>query len=164
MTLSDFTQLCTAVSGIAATISLIYLTIQTYQNAKHTKALLQQGQTNRVVTTLVAMASPDLAAAWLAGNGTEPTPKGIKDVQFAQLCNALVYDMADFYNQHSDGLAKGEQFRHACVGYQVLLQQPGMRAYWKAWRNERIEAAPEFIAFVDSLADRPADGMRKNWV
>jgi hypothetical protein len=164
MTLADFAALSTSISGIVVTLSLIYLAMQTYQNAKHTKALLQQGQADRVVSTLVAMAQPDIAAAWITGNGGTPTPEAVKGVQFAQLCNALVYDMSDFHNQHVDGLARGEQFRGACVGYSTLLQQPGMRAYWTAWKNTRLQAAPKFIAWVDGLAASPAEGSNPNWI
>src|SRR5476651_1724892 len=110
MTLSDFATFSTAISGLAVTASLIYLAMQTHQNSKHTKALLQQGQSNRVVTTLVAMANADLADAWIIGNGGTPTAQTTKSLQFAQLCNALVYDMIDFYNQHADGLISDEQY------------------------------------------------------
>lgn len=164
MTLADFATFTTAISGIAVTASIIYLAIQTHQNSKHTRALLQQGQTDRVVSTLVAFANPDLAIAWIAGNGGETTPAAIKGVQFAQICNAIVYDMSDFYNQSREGLAKGEQYEHACVGYSALMQQPGMRAYWTSWRDARVKVAPDFIAWVDGLAAKTAAGSNPNWI
>jgi hypothetical protein len=165
MTLSDFATLSTAVSGIAVTASLIYLAMQTHQNSKHTRALLQQGQANRIVATLVAMSNADAVAAWIAGNGGTATPDGVKNVQFAQLCNALVADMQDFHNQYSDGLASGEQFGSVCVAYAEFLQQPGVRAYWKGWRQPRLKAAPRFIAWVDGLAKmNPAGGDEKTLV
>lgn len=164
MSLTDFAAISTAVSGIAVTVSLIYLAIQTHQNTKHTKALLQQGQANRVVTTLIGMADTDITTAWVFGNGGPQTPEAVKQAQFAMFCNALVYDMADFHNQYIDGLVRGEQFGHACVGYRSLLQQPGMRAYWEAWRKDRLDVAPKFIAWVDDLAARSASGMTPNWV
>jgi hypothetical protein len=126
--------------------------------------LLQQGQTDRVVGTLVAFANPDLAAAWIAGNGGEASPAAIKGLQFAQICNAIVYDMSDFYNQRKEGLAQGEQYEHACVGYSALMQQPGMLAYWKSWREARAEVAPHFIAWVDGLAARAVAGSNPNWI
>jgi hypothetical protein len=166
MTLSDFATFTTAVSGIAVTVSIVYLALQTHQSSKHTRALLLQGQTDRVVTTLVAMADPAIAEAWIAGNGGEASPAAIKGVQFAQICNALVYDMSDFYNQNAEGLAKGEQYEHACVGYSILLRQPGMRAYWEAWRDARVDVAPDFIAWVDRLAAKSSPLVRGNpsWV
>src|SRR5471030_2997034 len=101
MTLSDFATFSTAISGLAVTASLFYLALQTHQNAKHTKALLQQAQAERVVTTLLTMASPDLANTWITGNGGTATPEAVQALQFAQLCNAFVYDMMAFYNQHA---------------------------------------------------------------
>ena len=47
MTLSDFATLSTAVSGIAVTVSLIYLIIQTRRNTRHTRPLIHQGATAR---------------------------------------------------------------------------------------------------------------------
>jgi hypothetical protein len=51
---------------------------------------------------------------------------------------------------------------NACVGYRALLQQPGFRAYWTAWRNNRLRVAPKFIAWVDELATSPASGVNPN--
>ena len=164
MTLSDVATFSTAVSGLAVTGSLIYLALQTHQSSKHTRALLQQGQSNRVVSNLVALADPDLAKAWITGNGGTATPESVKALQFAQLCNALVYDMQDFHNQHVDGLTSDEQFGGACVGYTTLLGQPGMAAYWKTWKDARTQEAPRFIAWVDSLADRTTAAGNRNWV
>ncbi len=163
MTLSDFATLITAISGIAVTASLIYLAIQTHQNSKHTRALLQQGQADRVVSALVALANPDLAEAWITGNGGTVSPTAVKGLQFAQICNALVYDMSDFYNQSRDGLAQGEQYEHACVGYSTLMQQPGMLAYWKSWSEARAKVAPDFIGWVDGLAAKSVAGSSPNW-
>ncbi|SRR5258706_2521929 len=163
MTLSEFATVSTAVSGLAVTASLIYLALQTYQNGKHTKALLQQGQSTRVVTTLVAMANPDLARAWITGNGALATSESVEALQFAQLCNAVVYDMQDFHNQQIEGLASDEQIGAACVGYSRLLQQPGMAAYWKAWKDARMAAAPRFIAWVERLAATAPTGDSQNW-
>ena len=164
MTLSDFATLSTSISGVAVTASLIYLAMQTHQNTKHTKALLQQGQSDRVVTTLVAMANPDLATAWITGNGSTATPEAVTGLQFAQLCNAVVYDMMDFHNQHSDGLTSHEQFGSACIAYSTLLQQPGMRAYWTTWKTTRMQKCPRFIAWVEGLSTNVTAGRDPHWV
>ena len=165
MSLSDFATFSTAVSGLAVTASLIYLALQTHQNAKHTRALIQQGQSDRVVNVLIGMANSDLASAFLVGNGSLPTPDAVKRLQFAQLCNAVVYDMQDFHNQHVDGLTSDEQFGGACVGYSTLLQLPGLRAYWQQWRDSRIKVCPRFITWVDSLAsDAGAEDRKSIWI
>jgi len=164
MTLSDFAMFSTAVSGLAVTASLIYLALQTHQNAKHTKALLQQSQSERVVTTLLTMASPDLANAWIAGNGGMATPETVKALQFTQLCNAVVYDMMAFYNQHHDGLMTDEMFGSSEVAYRIFLQQPGLRAFWTSWRDARLNESPKFIAWVEGLSAKGASGSNPNWI
>ena len=164
MSLSDFATFSTALSGIAVTASLIYLAVQTQQNSRHTRALLQQGQADRAVSALLTFAQSDLAGAWIAGNGGEATPEAVKSLQFAQLCNAVVNDMSDFHNQWADGLARGEQYEAACMAYSTLLRLPGVSAYWASWREGRLAATPRFIGWVDDLAKRTAVGRNPNWV
>jgi hypothetical protein len=164
MTLSDFAAFSTAISGLAVTASLIYLAKQTYQSSKHTKALLQQGQSNRVATSLLAMANADLANAWITGNDGTATSESVKSLQFAQLCNMIEYDMMDFHNTHIDGLTSDEQFGSACVAYSNLLQQPGMGAFWTTWKDAPMRDCPRFIDWVDGLASKRTAGSHSNWV
>ncbi len=152
------------VGSIAVVVTLAYLAVQTRQNSHHTKALLQQGQSDRVATILTTMATPDLANVWISGNGGTPTPESVKDLQFAQLCDMLVYDMMDFHNTHIDGLTSDEQFGSACVGYSNLLQQPGMRAFWSTWKDARMQECPSFIAWGDSLVSLETASGKRNWV
>ena len=66
MTLSDFATFSTALSGMAVTASLIYLALQTHQNAKHTKALIHQGRIAGLRDVFLATADADVATAILA--------------------------------------------------------------------------------------------------
>ena len=110
------------------------------------------------------MATPDLADVWITGNGGTATPESIKELQFAQLCDMLVYDMMDFHNTHMDSLTSDEQFGSACVGYSNLLQQPGMRGFWTTWKEARMQECPEFIAWVDELTSKTTAGSNSHWV
>src|ERR1700759_3954704 len=82
MTLSDFASLSTAISGVAVTVSLIYLIIQTRQNIRHTRALIHQGSSARTTAIVLANMEADASSAWLAGNGVTPTPTKIRRAQF----------------------------------------------------------------------------------
>ena len=86
MSLSDLASLGSFASGVAVTVSLIYLIIQTRQNVRHTRALIQQGATAR--TTQIALSQTDAAnaAAFLAANGVDPTQEAIRRMQFAMMC------------------------------------------------------------------------------
>jgi hypothetical protein len=141
-----------SVGSIAVLITIIYLAVQVRQNNRNTKSVLQQGQSDRVVGILTEWAKPELASVWLEGNGNTPTAESIKELQFAMLCDMLVYDAMDFHHTHLDGLTSEEQFGSVCVGYSNLLQQTGFRNFWASWREARLEECPKFIAWMDSLA------------
>lgn len=151
MSLSDLASLGSFVSGVAVTVSLIYLIIQTRQSVRHTRALIQQGASAR--TTQIALSQTDAgnAAAFLQANGVNPTNEAIRQMQFAMMCTTWIAALEDIHGQHSEGLLTNEQFARNCLEHRVLMSQPAMRAFWLASRDEIGKAAPKFRAFVDSL-------------
>src|SRR6185369_7999739 len=80
MTLSDLASIGSLVSGVAVLVSLVYLSLQIRQNARHSKALIQQGRAARIADTALRLAelresdgldkcfegSPDVSAKDLA--------------------------------------------------------------------------------------------------
>ena len=52
MSLSDLASIGSLVSGIAVLVSLIYLAQQTWQNAKHTRALIHQARSQQSIDIL----------------------------------------------------------------------------------------------------------------
>ena len=152
MTLSDFASFSTAISGIAVTVSLIYLAVQTRQNSRHTRALIQQGHAARTNDITIGLQASESCAAWIEGNGGIATPQAIRTHQFRLMCATGLGAMEDTFAQHSDGLMSEEEFVRNCDTYRGLLLQPGMRAFWTETRARIAGGAPRFCAFVDSLA------------
>ena len=152
MTLADFATLSTAISGIAVPVSLIYLAIQTRQNSRHTRALIQQGASARSTAIALANQDPEMCAAWIEGNRGVATPAEVRRLQLHLLCTTAVVSMEDLYSQHCDGLLTAEQFGRGCAYFRSsLLSQPGLRAHWTAIRDDLASVAPRFCAFVDGL-------------
>ena len=156
MTLSDFAALSTSVSGIAVTVSLIYLIIQTRQNVRHTRGLLVQGASARTIAIILANQSRDVMTAWIEGNGGQATEEAIRKGQFQLMCQGSVTALEDIFSQHTDGLMRDEVFARNCFLHRALLSQPGMRAYWTAQRDGIGNVAPKFVAFVDGLCTEEA--------
>lgn len=156
MTLADAATFSTALSGFAVTGSIIYLAIQTHQSSKHPRALIHQGSIARVTAITIGLLPAEYCAAWIEGNGGDPTPTEIRKHQFAIHCVTAVNAMADLFAQHCDGLQSKEHFARECETFRGLLAQPGFRAYWNERRGAVGQVAPRFSAFVDSLADREA--------
>jgi hypothetical protein len=160
MTLSDFASLSTAVSGIAVTISLIYLAIQTRQASKHTRALIQQGASARTTGIMISTEDTEKSIAWLKGNGAEPTEDAVHKLQFNLQCGLAINAVEDFYFQHKDGLLDEELFARNCETFRGLLSEPGVRAYWLGRRESIGKAAPGFAKFVDALCSEEASAFK----
>jgi hypothetical protein len=152
MTLSDFATFSTAISGFAVTASLIYLALQTHQNAKHTKALIQQGRTARLTDLHIRFGEPSMVAAIIAGNGGTPSPEAVSRQQFQAYCRALFVSLEDSFVQRGDGLLSQDQFESFRVGAVQVMSQTGVRDYWKATRTGR--GGSEFAKFVDDIISK----------
>lgn len=158
MTLADAASFSTAVSGFAVTGSIVYLAIQTHQSTKHTRAQIQQGATARVTAITLGAMRAENCAAWIEGNGGEPTLEEIRKHQFVLHCQTAINAMEDLFVQSRDGLHSQEHFARECETFRGLLALPGFRAYWLGQREDVSRAAPRFSAFIDSLCNREVTG------
>jgi hypothetical protein len=154
MTLADFATLSTAISGFAVTGSLIYLALQTHQNSKHTRALINQGRINRITEQAMAATNPELAAAIVTSLGGEPTPEAIRRLQFRYFCNARFFNWQDSFAQHERGLLDDDIFRQMRQSVADAVSQP---AYRHEWESSVRVSGTSFAAFVDAIiAQLPA--------
>jgi hypothetical protein len=160
MSLATFATISTAISGVAVTVSLIYLIIQTGQNLRHTRALIHQGASARTTAIVLANQVADASAAWIEGNGGTSTPEAIRNLQFFLMCQTSVTALEDIFSQHKDGLMHEEVFARNCALHRGLLSEPGYRAYWNSQRVELQKIAPRFCAFVDGLCTEEASEFR----
>ena len=151
MTLSDFASVASAISGLSATASLIYVAIQTRLSVRHTRALIHQGTAARTSNLLLGLMNADAVAAWIEGNGATPTPELIRARQFHYQCGAAMIAMEDYFVQHEDGLLSDEQFARGSATFRERLPEPGLRNYWRNRREVMVKAAPRLAAFIDSL-------------
>lgn len=148
MTLSDFATFSTAVSGLAVTASLIYLALQTHQNAKHTKALIHQGRVAAIRELLVANADTDIAAAVIAATGGAPTPEAVRQRQFVSMCGASLYGWQDTLSQYQNGLLDEDFFQQMRGAVVQAVSQP---AFCAAWESFFRVPGTRFAAFVDEI-------------
>ena len=107
---SEIASIAGAVSGLAATVLLIYVGIQIRQSVRHTMAQIHQGTAARTTTILLGRMNADTVAAWIEGNGGTPTPELIRSRQFQDQCGLVMIAMEDYFSQHELGLLSEEQF------------------------------------------------------
>jgi hypothetical protein len=85
--------IASAVSGLTATVSLIYVGIQIRLSMRHTRALIQQGTTARTTNILLGRMSAEAVAIWIEGNGGTPTAELIREHQFHNQCGIAMIAM-----------------------------------------------------------------------
>ncbi|HVU19383.1 MAG TPA: hypothetical protein VHE09_01540 [Rhizomicrobium sp.] len=146
MTLSDFATITTAVSGIAVTVSIVYLALQTHQNVKHTRALINQGRVTLIAEMLLTSADPEVAAAYLAGTGREATQDAVRKMQFEAFATAQMFGWQDSFSQHERGLLDDDIYKAMRASVTQAMRHPAFReAYEVRFRTP----GTKFCAFID---------------
>lgn len=148
---SEIASIASAVSGLTATVSLIYLGIQIRLSMRHTRALIQQGTTARTTSILLGRMNAEAVAIWIEGNGGTPTPELLREHQFHDQCGIAMIAMEDYFSQHELGLLSAEHFSRGSETFRNSLKEPGLRAYWMKQRDILAKAAPGYCAYIDSL-------------
>ncbi len=157
MSLSDLASIGSLVSGVAVLVSLVYLSQQTRQNTKHTRALIFQGGAEMALNQFRAVADADLAEATIIANGGTPTAEEIKRYQFNQVCTIFVVVWENFFAQHDEGLVDKEHFQRIRWAFvQSLRGNPGIREFFRQMVS--LPGAPDhrFHAFLRELISESA--------
>jgi hypothetical protein len=148
---SEIASIASAVSGLTATVSLIYVGIQTRLSVRHTRALIQQGTAARTTNILFGFMNAEAVSIWIEGNGGTPTPELVRERQFHYQCGIAMIAMEDYFSQHELGLLSGEQFSRGSETFRNRLKDPGLRAYWMTQKEILAQSAPGYCAYIDSL-------------
>lgn len=151
MSLTELALVASIISSAAVAASLIYLALQVHQSTRHTRAHIQQARVTRLMDQLVGFSDADKCAAYIRGNGGDPTSEAVSDRQFYMQCLAQIATMSDNFNQHKDGLLSDEQFTGFSDTYRVWFRQTGFRQQWMSFRSETSRPSTQFLEFVDSL-------------
>ena len=111
MILSDLAALGSFISGLAVVVSLVYLSVQTRQNSKHTQALISQGRTNQVIDFNQSVSTDrELADIMLRGWLADPTLPALSSVELYRFSLSMFSGFLtaeDDYRQHQGGLIEG---------------------------------------------------------
>jgi hypothetical protein len=147
MTLSEFATFSTAVSGIAVTISIVYLALQTHQNTRHMRAQINQGRVALLTNLLLAGTDADVAAATLLATMGSATPEEVKKRQFQLFFAAQMFGWQDSFSQHERGLLDEDIYRAMVAAVDQSMAVPALR---EAYETRFRTPGTKFSAFVDA--------------
>lgn len=159
MTLTDISTIASIISSLAVAASLVYLGLQTHQNAKHTRALIHQGRMARALEGNMAMAATDQAIAFIVGNGGTPTPEAVQRHQFWLQSRMLILGWEENFFQHGEGLLSDDAYSSFRASLGVFFRNnAGVRAAWAQYKAERPGKNAKFVAFVEDATAGATDG------
>lgn len=146
MSLSEVSTIASIVSSFAVAASLVYLALQTHQNAKHTKALIWQGVAELGVNVAFTTADECLSRALVIDNGREPTPEAIRQMQCSSLYRGIYIMRENLLMQQEMGLVD-RSFAEAtrATSVEALKRMPALRQHHKSmlagWDAQRLTPA-----------------------
>jgi hypothetical protein len=151
MSLTDLASIGSFISGVAVLASLIYLSLQVRQAAKHQQSQILDTRTSRFIDWEMRMADPSLAGAYekvFDVNG-EITPLEYR--QLALAARALFAMGEQTYFQRQADLIGDAAYETARKFWATTLATPAMRVLW---RNYRTQVTPGYAAEMDAAMRR----------
>ncbi len=150
MTLAQWADVATLVSGGAVAVSLLYLAIQIRQSARHQRGAISHGRAEHMQALIQsATTSPELMDSILRGWAGDPTLGRIGYHQFYWFVFAILVMFEDTYRQFEQGMIGRPVYNSAVKATRFHLGQPGARAVWRLARGSFED---DFVQFVDDLA------------
>lgn len=156
MTLENIYYIGQTIAVVALIASLLFVGFQVRQNTKHARAQIQSARVDRLIAQMVGFSDADKCAAYIRGNGDDPTADAISDRQFYLQCVAQSGVILDVLTQYRDGLLSKEQFNLVTETYRRWLKRPGFRAMMSEWTTSNELNAPEYAAFIRDLMGEEA--------
>jgi hypothetical protein len=156
MKLADAASIGTLISSIAVAISLVYLTFQIRQSAKHQRGAISHGRAQQFQNRISSVcASPELMETILRGWAGDPTLGAIQSNQFYWFVFSIFVMFEDIHHQFEQGMIGRPTYQSAVRTMRRQLSLRGSRA---AWLIARESFEDRFVAFVDDLArEHPSD-------
>ncbi|HEX8570652.1 MAG TPA: hypothetical protein VF699_12140 [Caulobacteraceae bacterium] len=150
-TVEQLSNVVETVSGVAAAITLLYLTFQIRQSAKHQRGNMSHSRSAHVQQVMRATAASDgLMETVLRGWAGAPLDR-VETNQFYWFVSALLTMFQDTFHQRQVGMVSSLTYDSSVRTMQLQLAQPGVRAVWIIARGG---FEPSFAAFVDGLMRR----------
>ena len=151
VTLADFASIAGIVSSLAVLVSLVYLSLQLRQSARHQRASVHHDRLGQMESYLGAIfGDVELMSLQVRGQAADSTLTEIEANRFVfmQYANLLFYQ--EHFFLHLDGMIGEERYAHAVNNLRLLASEPGTRA---AWRVLQAVFSPAFVTFMNKIIE-----------
>jgi len=146
LTLEHVFEVSQVAASLAVVSSLIYLGLQVRNADRSQRAMMQQGRANRMTTTFMALASPELSSVWQKGMDADPTMTREEVAQWMLMCRAGFLSAEDSFLQHQAGALDEASYDSYCAGVRSFMSHAGFRISWHMMGSQ---FGKEFREFID---------------
>jgi hypothetical protein len=154
MTLQNFAQLGTAISGLSVFITFIYLAIQLRDNTRAVRASTFQQVVNSFAGISFDIASdPKLVDLYLRAGKDFRGLGELEQAQYSLMLLSFLRRAENVFVQDEIHTLHEEHWAGIHESITAIMASPGARACWGEIRN-RLN--PQFRAFIDEMIAEPA--------
>jgi hypothetical protein len=159
MSLSDLAALGSFISGVAVLISLVYLSLQVRQAAKHSRSAMGHARATNVIDINWRYADPAVQELFMKAGEANQTLSAIEIQQLLAMSRANFFNAEDAFIQQREGLLDAAAYNTFVLNYQSMMGNPVLRTCWRLLRD-RFD--PEFGVFMDNLTAKAAVAPRRD--
>jgi hypothetical protein len=161
MSISDLAAIGSFVSGIAVTVTLVFLLIQIRQTNRNQRSLMQQGHLTMLVDASMRWADPAMQNSIVRAEACDTTMEPSQIGSYLIMLQAVMRNFEDGYLQFKAGTLDAAGLASDIEMVRVHFATPSYRAAWRVLRN-RFGA--DFREYMDALlreikVERPLDPM-----
>ena len=147
MTLESVYFISQIASTVALVISLIYLSVQTKNNALAVKQAAQQAMVAELGTSFSALfADPECAAIWIKGIASYSSLNGVEKVRFTSLLHKFARNFEQAYFAYRAGNLDVEIWQGLEIQMREPFSCPGIQEWWSLRRHWYTETFRQLLA------------------
>jgi len=165
MSLSDLASIGSVASGVAVTVTLVFLLLQMRQTGRNQRSLMQQGRSDRTVDILMRMTDPTLSETIMNAFSADAAPEPSRLFAFHMFAAALFWNYEDSFLQLRAKTLDDASWATDVSTLRGLLTQPAYRASWRLMRDGMGEPYRAFVdALVREVRSTPPRSLSDAWI
>lgn len=146
MTLEELYFISQTIAAVAVIASLVYLSLQTRQAARNTRAVMHENRAASVVHFIDTVTAPEFQPLWTKGNNADADMSDSEIERYLGQVRAMVVVWEERFREKKEGMLDERRWASSEATISAATKVPGFRA---AIEPNRPRLDPEFKALLD---------------
>lgn len=145
MSLSDLASIGSFISGLAVTVTLIFLLLQMRQTNKNQRALMQQGRSARTADLLMRLTGPYMSEIVVRAERGDQTLTSAEVHSYIRMLGSFFSNYEDSFLQFRAGTLDSASWNSDEAALRAVLSIPAARLSWSILRVYWIGGYGEYV-------------------